>query len=148
MMGSNVDTFNNDETRGLLAKESITKVVLKRDTTTEQWISHETACWFGDWSGKGTSKSELVGHLKEAQELLQRGETCDGHTLEKFKRQKDKQYNEWMTMVGDQKVIELTTEQLDHQIHDFVSDLRALVAEREWEPNVIFSTFDILTDDA
>lgn len=148
MMGSNVDTFNNDETRGLLAKGSITKVVLKRENTTEQWISHETACWFGDWNGQGASKSEHIGHLKEAQERLQRGETCDGHTLEKFKRQKDNQYNEWMTMVGDQKVIELTTEHLDHQIHDLVSGLRTSVAELGREPNVPFITFDILTDDA
>jgi len=121
MMGAPFDEFVHKETFPLLEKTSIRKVLLKRENTTEQWISHETACWFGDWNGKGAS--DHVGHLKEARERLQRGETCDGKSLETFQRNKDEQYNEWKSMLGDQKVIEISTEQLDRQIYDLVSNL-------------------------
>jgi len=148
MMGAYDDVFFHKETLPLLEQTSIRKVLLKRENTTEQWISHETSCWFGDWNGKGTS--DHVGHLKEARERLQRGETCDGQNLETFQRKKDEQYNEWKSMLGDQNVTEISTEQLDRQINDLVSNLldEVEVSAGGKEPNVQFDAFDILTDDA
>lgn len=148
MMGTSADTFVHNETRGLLAKHSIRKVLLKRENTTEQWISHETACWFGDWNGKASQISDHIGHLKEARERLQRGESCDGRSLEKFQRQKDTQYSEWKTMLGDQNFIEVTTEDLGDHIHDMTSFLREAAGISERQPDVVGDTFDILTDDA
>jgi len=147
MMGTSADMFTHNETLGLLEKWVIRKVLLKRENTSEQWISHETACWFGDFSPHST-RSDHIEHLKEARERLQRGETCDGRSLEKFQRKKDAQYSEWMTALGDQPRIELTTEKLDHQINDLVSQLRDIAGIPAKEEKVAGDTFDILTDDA